>query len=180
MLLSLSSSLALSILYSVAASAEQLDKSPLLGRAANVGFCLCENGVACQGLTPQCTVDNTNATICCATGQKAVNGKCYDASTNLCADGQTICSGATSYCTTDVSIYVDSSGGAFSPTICCAKDQKAISGKCYPRGAKLMPCYQTGVCDFGKGEYCAWNAGNGDSKCCKLDEYFKGNNCVKK
>ena len=180
MLLSIFSSAALSVLYSVAVSAEQLDKSPLLERAANVGFCLCENGVTCQGTTPQCTVDNNQATICCASGQKAINGKCFDGGSNVCPDGKTICSGATPYCAVDVSIYADKTGAASSPTVCCAKDQKSINGKCYPRGAKLMPCYEARVCDFGKNEYCAWNAGNGYSKCCKLNEYLRGTTCVKK
>ncbi|KAL7955013.1 hypothetical protein V8C34DRAFT_327740 [Trichoderma compactum] len=141
---------------------------------------LCTDGkTACSGKT-QFTQDNKGAIICCAFNQKAINGKCTDASYNLCSDGKTICSGNTPQCSIDVSIFVDSTGGASSNTICCANGQKALNGKCYPAKAKLQPCYQNGPCDFGNGYYCAWNAGNGDSKCCKLEEYYKGTQCIKK
>ncbi|KAL6695713.1 hypothetical protein J3F84DRAFT_375069 [Trichoderma pleuroticola] len=158
------------------------------GQKASNGRCvdptipaiLCTDGkTTCSGKT-QCTQDNNGAILCCAFNQKAINGKCADASYNLCSDGKTICSGNTPQCSIDVSVYVDSTGGASSNTICCANGQKALNGKCYPANAKLLPCYRDGPCDFGKGYYCAWNAGNGDSKCCKLEEYYKGTQCIKK
>ncbi|KAJ2980313.1 hypothetical protein NQ176_g2716 [Zarea fungicola] len=150
--------------------------------AQGVGFCLCPTGLACSGSTPQCTVDNKGASVCCASGQKAINGQCTSSSSNVCSDGVTICSGSTPQCTINVSVYIDSTGGALSNTICCPSGQKALNSKCYPRNAKLMPCYRNGdtPCDWGQGYYCAWNAGNADSKCCKLDEYYKGTSCVKK
>ncbi|KAL7793761.1 hypothetical protein V8C37DRAFT_377255 [Trichoderma ceciliae] len=152
----------------------------LYDRSAQLGFCLCPNNSICQGDNSQCTLDNNGATICCALGQKAINGKCADSSSNLCFDGKTICSGTTPQCTVNVSVFVDSTGGAVSNIVCCANGQKALNGKCYAGNAKLIPCYQDGPCDWGLGYYCAWNAGNADSKCCKLDEYYKGTQCVKK
>lgn len=150
------------------------------GQCADASANLCLDGkTTCSGNT-QCTQDNKGATICCAQSQKAINGKCNDASTSLCFDGNTICSGSTPQCSVDVSVYVDSTGGAASGTICCASGQKALNGRCYAKNAKLLPCYRDGPCDFGQGYYCAWNAGNGDSKCCKLDEYYKGTQCIKK
>jgi hypothetical protein len=120
--------------------------------------------------------------MCCASGQKAINGKCVDAGTSLCPDGKTICSGTNSQCSINVSVYVDGSGNAVHDTVCCPAGHKALNGNCFPGTAKLMPCYQNGQspCDWGQGYYCAWNAGNADSKCCKLDEYYQGNSCVKK
>lgn len=134
----------------------------------------------CTGGKTQCTQDNKGAMMCCGLNQNAINGKCVDPSYILCSDGKTICSGNTPQCSTDVSTFVDSSGGASSNTICCGVGQKALNGNCYPGNAKLLPCYQNGPCDFGNGYYCAWNAGNSDSKCCKLDEYYKGTQCIKK
>ncbi|KAL6855641.1 hypothetical protein J3F83DRAFT_753785 [Trichoderma novae-zelandiae] len=157
-----------------------------LGQRAINGKCtdgsayLCSDGkTVCSGNT-QCTLDNTGATLCCPSSQKGINGQCTSSSTNICPDGKNICSGATPQCTINVSVFVDSTGGAASNTICCANGQKALNGKCYAGNAKVIPCYQNGVCDWGSGYYCAWNAGNGDSKCCKLDEYYKGTQCVKK
>ncbi|KAL6792894.1 hypothetical protein J3E68DRAFT_382265 [Trichoderma sp. SZMC 28012] len=141
---------------------------------------LCTDGkTICSGKT-QCTQDNKGAIMCCGQNQNAINGKCVDPSYVLCSDGRTICSGSTPQCCTNVSIFVDSTGGASSNTICCGVGQKALNGKCYPGNAKLQPCYQNGPCDWGNGYYCAWNAGNGDSKCCKMDEYYKGTQCIKK
>ncbi|KAJ6782729.1 hypothetical protein PWT90_11134 [Aphanocladium album] len=153
-----------------------------LAAAQGPGFCYCPTGIACSGATPQCTVDNTGATICCASGKKAINGKCADAADNACSDGRTVCTGGTPQCTPNVSVYVDSSGGAVSNIVCCPNGYKALNGKCFPGAARLLPCYQNGdvPCDFGQGYYCAWNGGNADSKCCKLDEYYNGGICVKK
>lgn len=129
-----------------------------------------------------CVIDNNKDSICCPKGEKAINKECVNAGTNLCSDGKTICKGDTPQCTINVSVYIDSTGGAVYNTICCANGYKALNGKCYPGNAKLMPCYRDGdkPCDWGKGYYCAWNAGNADSKCCKLDEYYRGESCVKK
>ncbi|KHN95783.1 uncharacterized protein MAM_06395 [Metarhizium album ARSEF 1941] len=102
--------------------------------------------------------------------------------TKLCSDGRTICPGAKSQCTVDVSVYVDQSGGAVSRPVCCAPGQKALNGACFDGRATLVPCYQNGRVpyDWTEGYYCAWSAGNDDSRCCKLDEYYKGNARVKK
>ncbi|KAL7931858.1 hypothetical protein V8C35DRAFT_104067 [Trichoderma chlorosporum] len=156
------------------------DQKAINGQCSDASSILCPDGkTICSGTT-QCTQDNKGATICCPAGQKGINGKCNPVTTNLCSDGKTICSGNTPQCSIDVSIFVDSTGGASSGTICCANGEKALNGKCYPGNAKLQPCYQDGPCDWGKGYYCAWNAGNGDSKCCKLEEYYKGTQCIKK
>ncbi|OAA63195.1 hypothetical protein ISF_05071 [Cordyceps fumosorosea ARSEF 2679] len=112
-------------------------------------------------------------------GARALNGECLAAT--LCGDSKTVCSGDTPQCTVNDSVYVDDSSKVLSNFVCCPSTQKALNGKCYPGDAPLTPCYQApGVCDWGKGYYCAWNEGNADSRCCKFDEYFKGNNCVKK
>ncbi|KAK5991723.1 hypothetical protein PT974_07756 [Cladobotryum mycophilum] len=153
----------------------------LNGVCRNLTANLCSDDTTiCDGATAQCTPDNKGAQLCCAPNMKGINGQCMDLSSNLCSDGTTICSGGTPQCTVDVSVYADSTGGASSPTVCCANGQKSLNGKCYARGAKLIPCYQDGPCDWGAGYYCAWNAGNADSKCCKLDQYYKGTQCVQK
>lgn len=169
-----------------AAAATAISPNPASALYARQGalppFCACTGGKYCGGTTPQCTIDNKGSTECCAAGQRAIDGKCVAGSANLCSDGKTICSGATSQCTINVSVYVDTTGGAVSNPVCCQPGQKALNGRCYAGNAKLMPCYQNGnqPCDWGQGYYCAWNAGNADSKCCRLDEYYKGTQCVRK
>ncbi|KAM4057258.1 hypothetical protein HRG_004088 [Hirsutella rhossiliensis] len=143
------------------------------------GTSCCADGSTCEGDTPQCTVDSEGQTMCCANGQVGCRGKCIPKGSTCCANGS-VCGGYTPQCTIDVSVFVDTSGGAVSQTVCCAFGQKALGGKCYAGNAKLMPCYQNPVCDWGAGYYCAWNQGNADSKCCKLNEYYKGTQCVPK
>lgn len=152
------------------------------GKCASAKDHICADGkTICTEAKPQCTIDNNAATLCCDAGQKAINGQCVSGKDNLCLDGKTVCSGNNPQCTVNVSVYIDSTGGAASNIICCPVGQKALNGKCYPGNAKLIPCYQgSETCDWGKGYYCAWNAGNADSKCCKLDEYYKGSSCVRK
>ncbi|EFY84162.1 hypothetical protein MAC_09794 [Metarhizium acridum CQMa 102] len=182
------------------------------GKCVSRGSQLCSDGeTICSGPESQCAVDTNGKSICCARGQVAVHGKCVapgsnpcsdgktvcsgtksqcavDASgkskcvepgSNACSDGKTVCSGAKSQCTVNVTVFGDGSGGALSNPICCAPGEKAINGRCFPGKAKVMPCYR-GVCDWGQGEYSAWNEGNADSRCCKLNEYYKGNSCVRK
>ncbi len=51
------------------------------GNCVKPGSSVCLDGTVCSGGAPQCTVDarNPNTTICCAAGQKAFYGNCYDA-----------------------------------------------------------------------------------------------------
>lgn len=151
------------------------------GACRPAGTTLCGNSLLCKP-DEKCNYDNKQNPVCCPDGKTAIDGKCFDKGTTLCTDGKTMCPAATPQCTVNVSVYIDSSGGAVSNIVCCASGEKALNGKCYPGKAKLMPCYRDGdkPCNWGDNYYCAWNAGNGDSKCCKLDEYYKGVTCVKK
>ncbi|KAM3499398.1 hypothetical protein MY10362_007345 [Beauveria mimosiformis] len=51
------------------------------GKCVRPGSSVCLDGTVCSGAAAQCTVDarNPNTTICCAAGQKAFYGNCYDA-----------------------------------------------------------------------------------------------------
>lgn len=150
------------------------------GNCVSRGSNLCsDNETICSGTESQCSIDTSGKSICCARGQVAVSGKCAEPGSNACSDGKTVCSGKNSQCTVDVTVFVGKDGGAVADTVCCEPGQKAINGKCYDGKAKIMPCYR-GPCDWSQNVYCAWNVGNGDSRCCKMNEYYAGNSCVRK
>ncbi len=135
---------------------------------------LCRDGTICVGDKSQCTKNNAGW-ICCAPGEKAVNGACTDGSATTCADGKTVCSGTKPQCTTNSGIFGQGN------SICCASGEQAISGKCYPGNKRLLACYEGGLCDLDKEEYCAWTTTGGYSRCCKRNQYLNnGYNCLPK
>ncbi|TFB01756.1 hypothetical protein CCMA1212_006459 [Trichoderma ghanense] len=150
------------------------------GKCADTTASLCADGTTVCPANTQCNTDNNGATICCPANQKAINGRCTAASFNLCSDNKKMCSGATPQCTINSGVSTNVTvGGAVGNIICCANGQQAFNGRCYAGTANLVPCSQA-PCDLSGGFYCAFNAGNAASKCCKLDEYLKGTTCVKK
>ncbi|KAL7813528.1 hypothetical protein V8C44DRAFT_327023 [Trichoderma aethiopicum] len=94
------------------------------GRCTSSTVNLCADGkITCSGATPQCTINvslsvngtDTGNTLCCATGQKAVDGKCYPGSAQL------VPCGLNGPCNVGTGYYCAFAAGNVAP-VCCKND----------------------------------------------------------
>lgn len=107
------------------------------GVCAKPGESACLDGTVCAGRTPQCTVDAREAkAICCAAGQKAFYGKCYDAPNGIdidvCVYSQKDRTSGQVCNRTDNKYCACLAGGSYAACKCCKATQylAGSSGEC--------------------------------------------------